>query len=129
MSNNPVGAEYAVCEAVRDQIKSFPIDKIIGQPTMKSWQHLREQLSKVTAQVKTTTYGGRHGHLALVLNDTEYANVTGNNALRTDRLTQPPQVHPQIDNNTTQLQREQLNASQNIKLPAYTTNKRLSTKS
>ena len=119
MTTNPVGAELAIREAVREKVYSLPIDKMVGQPTMKSWQHLREQLCKVTAQCKSTNWGGRHGHLACVLNDREYQNVTGDNTLVTDLQPKPAQVHPMIDNNTTALERAQLNASQSIQLTAY----------
>ena len=63
-------------EEVRAKIYSLPLDKIIGQPTIKTWNHLREQSSRIAAQVKTTEWGGKHGHLALVLHDDEYRTVT-----------------------------------------------------
>ena len=56
MSTNPIGAELSIREAVREKIYSLPLDKMVGQPTMKSWQHLREQMCKITAQVKTTNW-------------------------------------------------------------------------
>ncbi len=119
--SNPIGAEFSIREAVREKIYSLPLDRIVGQPTMKTWQHLREQACKIAAQVKTTNWGGRHGHLALVLNDLEYQSATGDNALVTTRQVKPSQVHPLIDNATTTLERAQLNASQGIKLTAYYT--------
>ena len=72
MSSNPIGAELAIREAVKIKLDSTHFDKIIGQPTIKSWKHLKEQASKAAAQVKTTYWGGQHGHLALVLNNLEF---------------------------------------------------------
>ena len=121
MSTNPIGAEFTIREAVKEKIYSLPLDKVIGQPTMKTWQHAREQICKIVAQVKSTHWGGRHGHLPLVLTDGEFQTITGDPTSTTDRQNKPPLVHPLIDNNTTTLERAQLNASQSIKLTAYYT--------
>ena len=86
---------------------------------MKTWQHLREQICKITAQVMTTAFGGKHGHLALVLNDAEYCTATGNETARPDRLASPPHVHPEITATTNQHGRAQLEASQRHKFTAY----------
>ena len=117
--SNPIGADISIREAVREKVNSLPLDKLVGHPTMKTWHHLRVQLCQMAAQVRTTNWGGRHGHLALVLNNAEYQTATNNGALITDRQAQPAQVHPLIDNNTTPLERAQLEASQRAQLQAW----------
>ena len=119
MSTNPIGAELAIKEAVREKINSLPLDRLIGHPTIKTWQHLREQCCQIAAQVKTTHWGGQFGHLALVLNDNELQTATGDPNARSDRQTKPPYVHPQITATSTHQERAQLTAAQNIKLTAY----------
>ena len=54
MTTNPIGAEFAIREAVREKIYTLPLDKVIGQPTMKTWHHARKQSCQIVAQVKTT---------------------------------------------------------------------------
>jgi hypothetical protein len=53
-----------------------PLDVIVGQPTTKSMDRMMEQMAQMVAPVKTTAWGGLHGSLALVLDDTDYAMVT-----------------------------------------------------
>ena len=94
-------------ERIRLQTMQMPLDKIIGQPTTTTVNHLKQQIAKIAAAVKTTKWGGRHGHLALVLNNTSYHAVTDNATLPdgsandTDRLIAPPIVPVGITNSTT----------------------------
>ena len=115
MSTNPIGAEFSIREAIREKIYSLPLDKVIGQPSMKTWQHTREQSCKIVAQVKTTYWGGRHGCLALVLNNAEFRTATGDPNADTDRQPKPSLVHPQINRHHTS------RASTTQRLPKCTT--------
>jgi hypothetical protein len=54
------------------------LDVIVSQPTTKSMDRMTEQIAQMVAPVKTTTWGGLHGSLALVLDDADYAMVTKN---------------------------------------------------
>eukprot|EP00804_Cyclotella_cryptica_P012948 CCRYP_002296-RA/>CCRYP_002296-RA protein AED:0.87 eAED:0.41 QI:0/0/0/0.25/1/1/4/0/505 len=84
---SPTTNEAAVREAVRAIVAPMSIDKIIGQPSNSTVNLLKQQVAKIAAAVKTTSWGGRHGHLALVLNDDEYRLVTGDATQTTTRLT------------------------------------------
>eukprot|EP00804_Cyclotella_cryptica_P025462 CCRYP_017206-RA/>CCRYP_017206-RA protein AED:0.39 eAED:0.39 QI:0/0/0/1/0/0/2/0/405 len=84
--SSPTVNEATVYEAVRVIVTPLPLDKIVGQPTTSTVNHLRQQIAKIAAAVKTTSWGGRHGHLALVLTDDEYCTVTGNPDITSDRL-------------------------------------------
>ena len=79
-----------------------PLDIIVGQPTTESMDRMTEQMAQMVAPVKTTAWGGLHGSLALVLDDTDYAIVTRGVVTATNRVDQPPAVHPNIDDQTTQ---------------------------
>ncbi len=70
--SSPTASEAAVYEAVRAIVAPLPLDKVVGQPTTSTVNHLQQQIAKIAAAVKTTSWGGRHGHLALVLTDAEY---------------------------------------------------------
>jgi hypothetical protein len=54
------------------------LDVIAGQPTTKSMDRMMEQMAQMVAPVKTTTWGGLHGSLAVVRDDADYATVTKN---------------------------------------------------
>ena len=46
-----------------------PLDKIIEQPTTESMNIMTEQMAKMVDAAKTTAWGGKHGSLALVLDN------------------------------------------------------------
>ena len=77
-----------------------PLDTIVGQPTTDAMDRMTEQMAQMVAPVKTTAWGGLHGSLALVLDDTDYATITRNAVTSTTRVNQPPAVHPDIDDQT-----------------------------
>jgi hypothetical protein len=45
------------------------LNTIVRQPMTDSMDQMMEQMVQMVAPVKTTAWGGLHGHLALVLND------------------------------------------------------------
>ena len=53
-----------------------PLDIIVRQPTMETMSKMLEQMAQMVALVKTTTWGGHHGSLALVLDDVDYSSIT-----------------------------------------------------
>ncbi len=52
------------------------LNTMVGQPTTKSMDRMTEQMAQMVAPVRTTTWGGLHGSLALVLDDVNYATIT-----------------------------------------------------
>ncbi len=74
-----------------------PLNTIVGQPTTKSMDQMMEQMAQMVAPFKTTAWGGLHCSLALVIDDTEYIIITRSVIMATDRIDQPPAVHPDID--------------------------------
>ena len=50
--------EATVREAVRATLAFLPLEKIIGQPSNTSVNHLKQQVAKIVAAVKTTGWGG-----------------------------------------------------------------------
>ena len=112
--SSPTANEATVREAVRATIALLPLDKITGQPTNSSVNHLKQQVAKIAAAVKTTNWGGRHGHLALVLSDTEYQTVTGTPQITTERATAPPIIPEALANNATLTSRTRVMADHNL---------------
>jgi hypothetical protein len=117
--SSPTSNEAAVREAIRAIIAPMPIDKIIGQPTNATVNLLKHQVAKIAAAVKTTSWGGRHRHLALVLDDDEYRIVTGNATQTTTRLVAPPIVPTALTNTTTLTLRARITADHNLECQEF----------
>jgi hypothetical protein len=53
----PTTNKATVYEAVRAIITQLPLVKIMGQPTTSTVNHLRQQIAKIAAAIKTTSWG------------------------------------------------------------------------
>jgi hypothetical protein len=112
---SPTANKAAVYKAVRPIIAPLPLDKIISQPTTSTLvNHLRQHIAKITAAVKTTSWGGRHGHLALMLIDAEYCRSTSNPDSDVERLPSPPIVAAGLTNTTTLTNRTSITGLHNL---------------
>ena len=90
----------AITDIVRGRITAVPLDPIIGQPTLPAVRKIVEQLATFTSHFSTSAWGGKHGHLALVLDEKKMRAITNDGALDCSRLKKPGLVHPSIDGNT-----------------------------
>ena len=98
----------SVADYVARKMGSKPVDNIVGEPTIMTYNHLECQLAIASSAVKTTQWGGKHDHLALVVRDSKYKTITGKQMLNTDKTTQPAYVDPSIEGNTLAFQRLKL---------------------
>ena len=71
----------AITKMVRGRMEAFPLDAIVGQPTLHSVQHLVNQIETFASHFATTKWNGKHGFLPLVLRETEMRPAAGNNNL------------------------------------------------
>ena len=94
----------SVADCVAKKMSSKLIDNIVGEPTIATYNHLEYQLAIAASAVKTTQWGGKHGHLALVVRDSKYKTITGKQTLNTDKEDQPAHIDPVIDGNTSAYQ-------------------------
>ena len=69
--------EAQVRKAVRAQLVTILLNKIIGQPTNHTVNHLEKQITRMAATVKLTKWGGHHGCVALLVNEALYCTITG----------------------------------------------------
>ena len=58
-----------VNEFVEQKIRNKPVDKIMGKPTIVTYGILEDQIALAASAVKTSQWGGKHGHLALIVNE------------------------------------------------------------
>ncbi len=61
-------------------------------------------MAQMVAPIKTTAWGGQHGLLALVLDNTDYKSITKLTTQTTALVTQPDAVNQGITNQSTQLE-------------------------
>ena len=115
----PTVNNAAVREAVRAIIAPMPIDKIHGQPSNACVNVLKQQVAKLATAVKTTSWGGCHGHLALVLNDAEYRTETSIPTLLTTRIILSPIVPANLANNTTLTHRTRIMADHDLECQEF----------
>jgi hypothetical protein len=73
-----------------------PLDVIIGQPTTETMNKMVEQMAQMVAPIKTTTWGGCHGSLALVLDNADYSSITMACVTTTTLVTQPDSINKGI---------------------------------
>jgi hypothetical protein len=78
-------------------MSAIPFNIIVGQPTTKSMDRMKEQVAQVVASIKTTAWGGLHGSLALILNAADYAMVTKNIFTLLAPLMKPITINPKIN--------------------------------
>ena len=57
----------AINKMVRSRMVAVPIEPIVGQQTLPAVRTLIEQLAAFARHFNTTTWGGRHSYLLLVL--------------------------------------------------------------
>mgnify|MGYP006146177255 FL=1 len=81
-----------------------PLDVIVGQPTTETMNKMVEQMAQMVALVKTTAWGGRHGSLALVLDDADYSSITKAKITSTTPVNQPDTINKSITATSTPLE-------------------------
>ena len=109
----------AIRKAVRSQITTIPLDRIVSQLTNTTVNHLERKCAKLAASVKTTKWGGLHGCLALFISDEELQPITGNNTSTTESLDKTPLTPDRLTNSTTLINQAKLNAKHKIEQEEY----------
>ena len=65
----------AIDEMIRAKFDAASISRVVGQPSLTSVRSLVDELAKIVAGCKTSKWGGKHGHLKVVLGQTKYRLV------------------------------------------------------
>ena len=61
-----------VTKFVEQKLRNKPVDKLLGEPTFVTYGILEDQVAVAASAVKTSQWGGKHGHLALIVNKVKY---------------------------------------------------------
>ena len=83
------------------RFKASVLPRLNAMPTILSIDKLFKAIAQVATSLKTRTWGGSHGCLALALEEAEIRHVANDPALNCDRMEKPLFTHPDITHLTT----------------------------
>ena len=63
---------------VTDSLRDYEFTKIDGQPTDEDVNLLIKELTLAAASIPTTNGGGQHGHVGLIIDESEYITFSHN---------------------------------------------------
>ena len=97
------------------------IDKMIGEPTLITYRILFDQLAIAASLVKTNQWGGRHGHLPLLVSNTQFVTITGIATAVTTKRNKPSRIDVRINGNLSNYNRLRYTHEQDEKILDYHT--------
>jgi len=68
---------------IRDEIRKETVTKIHGQPTSQNLTNLEKEIIAILANIPTTLGGGNHGHVGIIIDQTDYLTLSGGIAFNT----------------------------------------------
>ena len=90
----------------------------MGGPTFVTYGILEDQVAVAASAVKTSQWGGKHGHLALIVNEAKYRLITATtNSVY--RQVKPAGTDPNIDGKTSNFGRIKLSRAQDEKIREF----------
>ena len=104
-----------VTEFVEQKLRNKPVDKLLGEPTFVAYGVLEDQVAVAASAVKTLQWGGKHGHLELIVNEAKYRLITAT-ANSVDRQVKPAGTDPNINGKKSNFKRIKLLRSQDEKI-------------
>ena len=93
---------------VEDRLKGAVSPQINVMPIILSIYELVKAIAQVATSLKIVIWGGSHGCLSLVLEETEMRHVANNPTLNCNSMEKPPFTHPDITTSTTVTKYKQL---------------------
>ena len=105
-----------VTEFVEPKLRNKPVDKLLGKPTIVTYGILEDQVAVAASAIKTPQWGGKHGHQALIVNESKYRLITTMATRIVDRQVKPAGTDPNIDGNISNFERIKLSRAQDEKI-------------
>ena len=93
---------------VESHFKAAVIPRLNAIPTILSIDKIFKSIAQVATSLKTRMWGGLHGCLSLVLEESEMRHVVNDPTLDCNRMEKPPFTHPDIIPLTTVAEDKQL---------------------
>ena len=108
-----------VTEFVEQNLQNKPVDKRMGEPTIVTYCILEYQVAVAASAVKTSQWGGKHVHLALIVNKAKYRLITLMTIVIVDRQVKPAGTDPNIYGETSNFERIKLSRAQDEKIREF----------
>ena len=91
----------------------------MSKPTILTYGILEDQVEVATSAVKTSQWGGKHGHLALIVNKSKYRLITAITTSIVDRQVKPAGTDPNIDGKISNFERIKLSRAKDEKIREF----------
>ena len=91
----------------------------MDEPTIFTYGILEDQVAMAASAVKTSQWGGKHGHLALIINEKKYHLITATATRIVYRQVKPAVTDPSIDGKTSNFKRIKLLRAQDEKIREF----------
>ena len=108
-----------ITEFVEQKLRNKPVNKLMGEPTIVTYGILEDQVAVAASSFKTSQWGGKHGHLALIVNEAKYRLITPMESIIVDRQVKPAGTDPNIAGKTSNFERIKLPRSQDEKIRQF----------
>ena len=105
-----------VTELVEQKIRSKSVDKLLGKQTIVTYAILEDEVALAASAVKTSQWGGKHGHLAPIVNEVKYRLITATTTSIVDRQVKPAGTDPKIDVKTSNFKRINFSRAEDEKI-------------
>ena len=105
---------------IEAKLKEKHVTKIDGQPTLEDVRALDREIAAIVSEIETTNGGGNHGHLGMIMSDTDYVRISTGGTKWTVP-TNPGSYPSGIDDTTPTHERERLVAEHKVKVIEFET--------
>ena len=87
----------------------------MGEPTIVTYGILEDRIAVAVSAVKTSKWGGKNSHLALIVNKAKYHLITATTTSIVYRQVKPAGTDPNIDGKTSNFERIKLSRAKDEK--------------
>ena len=108
-----------VTEFVEQRPRNKPVDKLLGEPTIVTYDILEDQVAVAASDVKTSQWGRKHGRLALIVKEAKYRLITATTTRIVDRQVKTAGTDPNIDGKTSNFERIKLSRAHDEKIREF----------
>ena len=110
-----------VTELVDQKLQNKPVDKLVGEPTIVTYGIPGDQVAVTTSAVKKPQWGGKHGHLSLIVNEAKYRLITTIATRAVERQVKPAGTDTNIDGKKNNFEHIKFSRAQGEKNQGVTT--------
>ena len=106
-------------EFVEQKLRNKPVNKLLGERTIVTYGILEDQVAVAEIAIKTSQWGGKHGHLALIVNEAKYRLITATTTRIVNIQIKPAGTDPNINGKTSKFERIKLSRARDEKIREF----------